>query len=411
MALTLALSQRERGFKVTDGDKNRDNNMKHTARILVWMTLFLLGVGAVCALLFQPLRDAFMANRVFNGMILGVFVLGIIVNYRQVIAVMPATAWIKRFRQGDAADRKTRPPAMLVPMATMLTGRRGEGKLSPLSMRSLLDGTRSRLDESRDVSRYLIGLLIFLGLLGTFWGLLETLSSVGTVIEGLSVEGDDVGAAFDELKAGLRQPLHGMGVAFSSSLFGLAGSLILGFLDLQASHAQNRFYKDLEEWLSELTQLSGGALTGEGDQPLSFYTETLLEQTAENLDKLQRVMARSNEERHAANNQILTLAENIAALTEQLRGERRLMLGLARNQGDLQPVLGSLVDVMSSNWGMDEETRQHINNTDMTLTRLAEELSANRNQLVEELRGEIRLVSRALARLPEAKADGHSKDG
>jgi hypothetical protein len=394
---------------MTDGDKHRDNDMKHTARTLVWMTLFLLGVGAVCALLFQPLRDAFLANRIFNGMILGVFVLGIIVNYRQVIAVMPASAWIKRFRQGDAADQH--PPAMLVPMATLLTGRRGESKLSPLSMRSLLDGIRSRLDESRDVSRYIIGLLIFLGLLGTFWGLLETLASVGNVIEGLSVEGDDVGAAFDELKAGLRQPLHGMGVAFSSSLFGLAGSLILGFLDLQASHAQNRFYKDLEEWLSELTQLSGGMLTGEGDQPLSFYTETLLEQTAENLDKLQRVMARSNEERHAANNQILTLAENVVALTEQLRGEKRLLLGLARNQGDLQPVLSSLLDVMSSNWSMDAETRQHISNTDVTLTRLAEELSANRNQLVEELRGEIRLLGRALARLPEAKADGHMKDG
>lgn len=387
--------------------------MKHTTRILVWMTLFLLVIGAVCALLFQPLYNAFLANPVFNGMILGVFVLGIIINFRQVIALAPAAAWINAFRQGDDAVRQGQPPAMVAPMAAMLTGRRSERfSLSALSMHSLLDGIRARLDESRDLSRYIIGLLIFLGLLGTFWGLLDTLGSVGAVIDGLSVEGGDVDTIFDELKAGLSRPLHGMGLAFSSSLFGLAGSLILGFLDLQATHAQNRFYKDLEEWLSGVTRLSSGGLAGEGDQSLSLYTQTLLEQTAENLDKLQRIVGRSNEERQATNAQVLALVERITALTEQLRGEQKLMMGLAKGQSEIQPLLGSLAEVASTGWRMDEETRQYIRNTDANLSRLIEELAKGRAQLVEELRSEIRMVSRTIARWPglESEADTNPKD-
>lgn len=386
--------------------------MKYTTRILFWMTLFLLAVGAVCTLLFQPLRTAFLANPVFNGMILGVFGLGILTNYRQVVTVIPAGKWIERFRRGDKTAAEVKPPAMLIPMATMLTSRRGEGlSLSTLSMNSLLDGIRSRLDESRDVSRYLTGLLIFLGLLGTFWGLLDALSRVGKVIDALSIAGGDISAVFEELKRGLGGPLHGMGIAFSSSLFGLAGSLVLGFLDLQAGHAQNRFYKDLEEWLSGLTQLSGGGLVGEGEQPLPLYTETLLEQTAENLDKLQRVMARGSEERQAASAQFQTLTAQIAELTEQIRSERKLLLGLAKSQTELPPALNALV-TSASGWGLDEDTRQHIRNADATLNRLAEELTASRTQLVEELRSEIRLVSRAIARLSgsEAVADAHPKD-
>ncbi|MDX1656016.1 MAG: flagellar motor protein MotA, partial [Candidatus Competibacteraceae bacterium] len=240
--------------------------MRNPTRVLLWMCLFLLVLAGIIALFYGPLMTAFLANPLFNGMILGVFLLGVILNLRQVAALNAQERWIEDFREGNIDKENRPPPAMLSPMSKLLTGRRGDRlSLSTVSLRTLLDGIRSRVDESRDMSRYMIGLLVFLGLLGTFWGLLATLASVGDVIEGLSVGGDDIEAIFTELKAGLQAPLAGMGTAFSSSLFGLGGSLALGFLDLQAGHAQNRFVNELEEWLAGQTKLSSGFLGGEGE--------------------------------------------------------------------------------------------------------------------------------------------------
>ena len=173
-------------------------------------------------------------------------------------------------------------------MAAMLGERKGRLSLSAPTMRSLLDGIASRLDGSRDFSRYMIGLLIFLGLLGTFWGLSQTIGAIGDVIRGLTVGVGELGTVFENLKQGLGAPLTGMGTAFSSSLFGLGGSLMLGFLDLQAAQAQNRFFNDLEEWLSGSTRLSSGALPGDGEHPAPVYVQALLEQTAESLERLER---------------------------------------------------------------------------------------------------------------------------
>jgi hypothetical protein len=223
---------------------------------LFWMAVYLAVVLGVCGLLYVPLSGAFMANWVFNSLILGVLVIGIVINIRQVIVLGPEIVWIKLFRTGETGISVTEEPRLLKPLARHLHGRRKDRfRLSALSLRTVLDGIRSRLDESREISRYMIGLLIFLGLLGTFWGLLGTISAVGSVISSLDVAGGDVSLAFSELKAGLEVPLAGMGTAFSSSLFGLGGSLVLGFLDLQAGHAQNRFFNGLEEWLSGVTQL------------------------------------------------------------------------------------------------------------------------------------------------------------
>jgi hypothetical protein len=228
-------------------------NPKHS---LFWMIVYLAVVGGVCGLLFVPLSGAFMANWAFNSLILGVLLVGIVINIRQVLVLGPEITWIKLFRTGETGISVTEEPRLLKPLARHLAGRRKDRfRLSALSLRTVLDGIRARLDESREISRYLIGLLIFLGLLGTFWGLLGTISAVGSVIASLDVSGGDVNLAFGELKAGLEAPLDGMGTAFSSSLFGLGGSLVLGFLDLQAGHAQNRFFNGLEEWLSGVTQL------------------------------------------------------------------------------------------------------------------------------------------------------------
>jgi hypothetical protein len=229
--------------------------MSNPNHALLWMAVFLAAVGAVVALLFEPLREAFLANWAFNALILGVLLIGVLINVRHVLVLNPEIAWIRHFRTGNI-ELLEEHPRLMKPLARHLHGRRKDRfRLSALSLRTVLDGIRARLDESREISRYVIGLLIFLGLLGTFWGLLDTVGSVGRVIAGLDVSGGAVDEVFAALKRGLEAPLAGMGTAFSSSLFGLGGSLVLGFLDLQAAHAQNRFFNDLEEWLSGLTQL------------------------------------------------------------------------------------------------------------------------------------------------------------
>ncbi len=228
------------------------SNPKHT---IFWMLVYLAVVAAVCTLLYIPLRSAFMANFVFNGLILGVLLVGVLITFRQVLILRPELEWIKVFRTGQTGLSVTREPRLLKPLAQSLDShvKRDRFSMSALSLRTVLDGIRTRLDESREISRYMIGLLVFLGLLGTFWGLLATIDAVGGVILGLDVGQREFGQVFEELKQGLLKPLAGMGTAFSSSLFGLGGSLILGFLDIQAGHAQNRFYDGLEEWLSGMT--------------------------------------------------------------------------------------------------------------------------------------------------------------
>jgi len=238
------------------------SNPKHT---LFWMTVYLLIVGAVCALIYVPLESAFLANWVFNALILGVLVIGIGLTYRQVLTLNPELQWIALFRTGRSGLSVKQEPRLLKPLARQLGEdfKRDRFRMTAMSLRTVLDGIRARLDESREISRYMISLLIFLGLLGTFWGLLGTIQSVGAVIIDLNISGGDFNEVFAELQAGLLKPLEGMGTAFSSSLFGLGGSLILGFMDIQAGHAQNRFYDGLEEWLTGLTNLVDAEELGE----------------------------------------------------------------------------------------------------------------------------------------------------
>jgi len=268
----------------------------------------------------------------------------------------------------------------------------------------MLDSIYSRLDESRDMSRYLIGLLIFLGLLGTFWGLLETVAAVGKTIGSLSLAAGDFASIFSDLKAGLQSPLNGMAVAFSSSLFGLAGSLVLGFLELQASQAQNRFYNDLEEWLSSYTRLSSGGGLGEGDQSVPAYVQALLEQTADSLENLQRTISRSEEGRNSAQHTLMALVDKLSILTDQMKAEQGLMIKLAESQMEIRPVLQNLSNHLDGQeMGLDEASRSHLRNLDVYVMRLLEEMSEGRNQTVAELRSEIKLLARTIAALADER--------
>ncbi len=230
---------------------------------LIRMLLCLVFIVLIAAILFAPLWQAFHANVVINSVILGALALGIIYTFRRVTTLWPEIRWVKEFRRAEPGLTVPTRTSLLAPMAAMLRERTGPMRLNTLALRSILDSIGARLDESRDVSRYMIGLLIFLGLLGTFWGLLDTVNAVGGAIRSLSAGVGPADAMFDDLRTALEGPLSGMGTAFSSSLFGLAGSLVVGFLDLQAAQAQNRFYNDLEEWLSTVTMIDGIS-TGDG---------------------------------------------------------------------------------------------------------------------------------------------------
>ena len=378
--------------------------MNGPRRYLTRMIFFLLAVTVVIGVLYRPLVDAFFANAALNGLIIGVLFLGIIYIFRQVVLLMAEENWIESFRNNQPGFSIKQAPRLLAPMAAMLGDRQGRFSLSAMSLRSLLDGISSRLDESRDLSRYLIGLLIFLGLLGTFWGLLQTIRAVGDVIGSLSVGTGDLSTVFANLKAGLQAPLTGMGTAFSSSLFGLAGSLILGFLELQAGQAQNHFFNQLEDWLAGQTRLGSGALSiGEGgDQAVPAYVQALLEQTADSLESLQRTMERGEEGRLSATNNISSLTEKITTLTDQMKTEQSLMMKLAENQLEIKPLLAGLAQNTSQTASpMDEAVVHNIRNIDLQMARLIEELATGRTEVVSELRSEIRVLSRTMAAIAE----------
>lgn len=373
--------------------------MTRPNRYLLRMVLFLAAVAVVAVVLAPGLAHAFMANPGLNGLIIGVFLVGVILNFRQVLLLKPEVDWLESWRRGQPAlsGAKLR---LLAPMSSMLGERQGRMSLSAMALRSLLDSIAARLDEGRDLARYFVGLLIFLGLLGTFWGLSRTIGSVSEVIASLSVSGTDVGAAFERLKTGLEAPLGGMGTAFSTSLFGLAGSLVVGFLDLQAGQAQNAFYNELEDWLAGQTRLGGGSLSVEGgDQPVPAYIQALLEQTADSLDELQRVMTRGEESRVTTNTNIRQLTDKLSTLTDHMRAEQSLMIKLGEAQMAVQPLLARLAEQNAG--GLDETTRSHIRNMDGALSRLVEDSARGHDELIAELRSEFKLLARTIAAAAE----------
>jgi hypothetical protein len=299
---------------------------------LVRMVVFLVLCALVMVVLYRQIITAFFANPGLNALIGMVLLIGIILSFRQVIRLYPEVAWVNNFRIADpglAIERQH--PTLLAPMAAILGGERsGRMIISQQTMRHLLDSIATRLDEARDISRYMTGLLVFLGLLGTFWGLIETVGSVGRVIDGLKV-GGDAGALFDTLKEGLAAPLGGMGISFSSSLFGLAGSLILGFLDLQSSQAQNRFYTDLEDWLASTVRgysTEAGTGTGGELQAAVMQLKTTLEEGG-------------NRGTTAA---MANLAEAIQGLVAHMRNEQQMIREWADGQGEQNREIKKLLE-------------------------------------------------------------------
>ena len=311
---------------------------------LIRMMVFIILVAIIGAILLPQFRTAFMSNPGLNGLIIFVLLLGVLYAFRMVWRLFREVNWVNHFRITEPGLDIPYSPHLLAPMAAMLRDRQGT-VLSPLSMRSLLDSLASRLDEARDISRYLIGLLIFLGLLGTFWGLLDTVTSVGATIRSLDVSTAESGTIFEELKSGLAAPLAGMGTSFSSSLFGLAGSLVLGFLDLQASQAQNRFYNDLEDWLSSITDIAAG----DGQVMLPQYLQFDLSHIEKSIRNINHTLdeALADPGNGAANGDSSASLERLAGavegLVQQMREEQKIVRQWAHAQSEQQSEIRRLL--------------------------------------------------------------------
>lgn len=313
------------------------NRLSNPQVFLLSMIIFLVIVGFVAAILYRQISSAFMTNPGLNGLILGVLVVGIVLVFMQVVGLFREVRWVNSFKSGDTLKAARRDPVLLAPMRSLLR-RQQAVSLSTLATRSILDSIATRLDESRDTSRYLIGLLVFLGLLGTFWGLLQTIGSISTTIQSLDPSSGNTNDILDTLKAGLSSPLDGMGTAFSSSLFGLSGSLVLGFLDLQAGRAQNRFYTELENWLASVTDPDSGMVgTGaiDGSKDMKTVAETL---------KTLQTGAGGTQRATAA---MANLAEGIQGLVRNMRNEQQMMRDWVESQAEDQRAMRETLEKLT----------------------------------------------------------------
>lgn len=292
---------------------------------LLRMAVFVILAGFIAFILYQPIWAAFLANPGLNALIIGVLLVGVLLAFRQVTRLFREINWVNGWNPDTSVPRRQgHAPVLLQPLAILLNRSLPRG-VTTLSLRAALDSIALRLDEARDIGRYLTGLLVFLGLLGTFWGLLETVGSVGRVIQAMK-GGADASLMFDELKSGLAAPLSGMGISFSSSLFGLAGSLVLGFLDLQAGQAQNRFYQELEDWLS-------AAVFDVADEPETpadrlAHIENTLETMLQNLPPGEAVAS---------------LAEGVQTMVEHMRAEQQMLRDWVEAQAVRDQELKSLI--------------------------------------------------------------------
>ncbi|GBR68421.1 flagellar motor protein MotA [Gluconobacter kanchanaburiensis] len=364
--------------------------MTRPTTYLLRMAAFLVAVTLLTATMGTTLLHAFNANPKLDTIIFGVLLLGILWNLHVVQRLMPEVHWVELLRQPRTGLATPKAPRLLAPMASMLAARNRTDRLtlSTQTTQAMLDSLSSRLDESREISRYMTQLLIFLGLLGTFYGLLLTVSSIAGVIGNMSAGSGDMDVMFNQLKTGLAGPLAGMSTAFSGSMFGLAGALVLGFLDLTAGQAQTRFFNELEEWLAGVTRVTGSTSIDSDGAPVPAYVQALLEQTAENLETLQNAVSRSEENRVRELHMLDSLQERLRGMTDLLAANQTLMTRAAETQTALLRHIGD--DGPGSQGTALLRIETH-------LSRLIQEMHEGRAQTIGELRNDLRVLARTIA--------------
>lgn len=380
--------------------------MSYIHRYFIRMLTFLTLAGGVIILLQQPLLAAFRNNIPLNTAIVMTLGLGIGIVFYRLYGLRQEQLWFEGYERGEERYPGVPTPKILLPLSLALGESHQKNQLSTIALRSILSSVEARLDETRDVSRYMIGLLIFLGLLGTFWGLSQTIGAIAGVITDLEVDAANVKDSFHGLKQGLQAPLMGMGTAFSTSMFGLAGSLILGFLDLQVGKAAGSFYHNLEDHLITVIKPTGDIAANVPNHSGPAYLHGLLEQTAECMAQLQNIMNRNEDNRSNVLQSLHVVGEKMSMLTEQMVSQQVLLKKMAQGHVDLQKQLENLTALTSTPafQGKDDGIKQYLRNLDATTLRLLEELIEGRARGIQELRGEIRLVARTISALAEQEA-------
>ena len=395
------------------GSIERDVAFSQPVRQIVLMLSVMVAVGVIGWLLYREITAVFRSSVYLNAVIFAVFLIGVFACFRAVLQMVSSVSWIEGFAQDRPGHEFVEPPVLLAPLAAILRDARARSAISASSARSILDSVGDRLDERREITRYIANLLIFLGLLGTFWGLSLTVPAVVDTIRNLApAEGDaSAGAVFDRLMRGLEDQLGGMGTAFATSLMGLAGSLVIGLLELFAGHAQNRFYRELEEWLSSITRI--GLIDGDGGA--EGMMAALVEQNAVQIETLGALPARNDDRSGAFENRVAALTDTVSRLAAGLEARAHDRPAapdpkLAERQVALLEQIAERLDRPARDgddaFDGDPEMRSRIRNIDLQLLRLLEELAVGRQDAVAELRAELNALSRSVMTLAEAAREG-----
>ncbi len=384
-------------------DREAEPHFSHPVRQIIQMLIVLGFTGVITYIALPSVLPVFTANPYLNGFIVFVFFIGVIACFLQVLSLIASARWIKSFALQNEDFQYLEPPRLLVPLASLLRSRGARGQISATSTRSILDSVATRIDEGREITRYIVNMLIFLGLLGTFYGLATTVPAVVDTIRSLApTEGEEGLAVFQRLMTGLESQLSGMGIAFASSLLGLAGSLVVGLLELFAGQGQNRFYRELEEWLSSITRV--GFSAGEGDHGIEHNVlGEVLEHMAEQMDQLQQMFTKAEESRTRVEGQVGALTQSVSALTQQLgteTGSTAAMSRVAEGQERLIEVLQN----QGTGEGVDAESRMRLRSIDVQMLRILEEISAGRQDTITELRTDLSALTRAITLLGEKQA-------
>lgn len=358
---------------------------------LMLIVLGLSGFGSFLAL--PRVLPVFEANPYLNGFIIFVFLIGVVACFYQVITLIFSVRWIERFAT-NTLDSSIKAPLLLAPLATLLRQRGARMQVSASSTRSILDSVATRIDEMREITRYIVNMLIFLGLLGTFYGLATTVPAVVDTIRSLAPEEGEGGVeVFNRLMGGLEAQLGGMGVAFASSLLGLAGSLIVGLLELFAGHGQNRFYRELEEWLSSITRV--GFTSGEDASGEQNFMAGVVDHMAEQMDQLQQMFIQSDASRSEVNDTLGELAASIDRMTKRIEGSDPASAAMERVAAGQERLI-ALIESQGQGDGIDAESRMRLRSIDVQMLRILEEISAGRQESMAELRMDINRLADAL---------------
>ncbi len=380
-------------------DREVEPQFSHPVRQIILM-LIVLGLTGVGAMLAAPrVMPVFEANPWLNGFILMVFFIGVLACFWQVIQLIGSVRWIEDFAAQRPGHASVTPPPLLAPLAAMLRQRGKRMQIASSSARSILDSVAQRIDEAREITRYIINLLIFLGLLGTFYGLATTIPAVVDTIRSLAPQDGEEGVAiFNRLMTGLEAQLGGMGVAFASSLLGLAGSLVVGLLELFAGHGQNRFYRELEEWVSSITRVGFTAGDGEGT-PESNAMAAMVDHMAEQMEQLQQMLSQSDISRAMVDEKLGVLADSVERLTHRMSEANPMTRALTRVAEGQDQLIHKLETQERGGEGLDAESRMRLRSIDVQMLRILEEISAGRQETMSEIRTDLAALGRTLSQI------------